>query len=108
MKNIFQNHNMINQYNGFYTSYNSYDRAMYNGYATTALCTDDMCTFLILNGNHIENYRKIASSWKDCVDYFFRKRNDWARYSTDGNTLLSKLSEKELETLHKDLLEKVA
>jgi len=66
-----------------YISYNYYDTDIY-GTVTTALVKGNMEQFFILNGNHMEEYKKLLHlGFTACFDYFKRNVN-----------LINKLSEK--------------
>lgn len=57
-------------YDGFYISYNDYDINIY-GDDTTALVLGQMQEFFILNGNHIEEYKKLnGEPFSKYLDYF--------------------------------------
>jgi hypothetical protein len=72
-------------YDGFYVSYNSYDRAIY-GDVTTALVLGQMQKFYILTGNHSEQYKELINKgFSKCLDYFKANINQAHRYS-DGYT----------------------
>ena len=56
---------------GCYISYNNHDLFVY-GCETTALVKDSgetFAKFLILNGNHVEEYKKLGT-YENCVEYF--------------------------------------
>ena len=62
---------------GFYISYNDRDKRIY-GDVTTALVDNDMTKFLILNGNHVNEYNKIIANngkYEDCIKYFLENSN---------------------------------
>jgi hypothetical protein len=64
--------NEIQQGNGFYISYNNQDvqDSMF-GCITTALVTDQMDRFYILNGDHRVDYRLIiALGYNECLNYY--------------------------------------
>lgn len=62
--------NTVTQGNGFYISFNAVDVADY-GDVTTALVTNGMGHFFILNGNHVAQYREImAEGLEACIAYF--------------------------------------
>jgi hypothetical protein len=65
--------------NGFYISYNNYDRSIY-GSDTTALVLEESTHFLILDGDHRSNLNK---PFESCLDYFH-----------DNARLLNKMSDK--------------
>lgn len=57
-------------YEGFYVSYNNYDRAIY-GDVTTALVLGQMQKFYILTGNHCEQYKELINQgFIRCLEYF--------------------------------------
>lgn len=69
------------EYEGFYISYNSYDAHIY-GSDTTALVLGQMQKFFILNGNHIENYKKIAKmGFFKCLEYFLENIEQTNKFS---------------------------
>lgn len=58
-------------YKGFYISYNDYDTDIY-GSDTTALVLGVGEEFFILNGNHVEEYRKLdGQPFSKYLDYFY-------------------------------------
>lgn len=72
------------QADGFYISYNSYDKDIY-GCDTTALVNNDMTKFLILNGNHMEEYKKLLRYGYDkCMEYFLKHQDLVNNYSDKG------------------------
>lgn len=71
--------NTVIERDGFYISYNNYDRDIYDT-DTTALVIGQMEYFYILKGNHIENYSKLFSLSK-CLDYFKNHVEQIAKYS---------------------------
>lgn len=81
-------HNYTRQYNGFYTSYNPVDIESY-GCATTALVTNDMQHFLILNGNHMEAYADIAEQGlEECLNYFAANKQAHSKFSDPINAMV--------------------
>lgn len=61
-------------YDGFYISYNNYDLDIY-GSDTTALVLGQMEEFLILNGNHIKEYKKLnGEPFSKYLDYFRKNK----------------------------------
>lgn len=74
----------------FYISYNDRDRHIY-GDVTTALVSENPIKFLILNGNHTEQYAKIISNggdYEDCVQYFRENESLKAKYSENWDEVL--------------------
>jgi hypothetical protein len=70
-------------YDGFYVSYNNYDRAIY-GDVTTALVLGQMQKFYILTGNHCEQYKELINQgFFKCFDYFKANINQVHRYSDE-------------------------
>ena len=70
-------------YDGFYISYNEKNKADY-GDVTTAIVVGQMEQFFVLNGDHREAYKKLASSGLNaCVGYF-----------KDNEDLINKYSDK--------------
>ena len=68
-------------YDGFYVSYNNYDRAIY-GDVTTALVLGQMQKFYILNGNHSEQYKElIGQGFFKCLEYFKANINQANQFS---------------------------
>jgi len=62
---------IVNETPEFYISFNECTRDY--GSITTALVLQDNTKFLILNGNHTENYNEIISNggtYTDCVKYY--------------------------------------
>ena len=69
-------------YDGFYISYNNYDLDIY-GSDTTALVLGQMEEFLILNGNHVENYRKLKDEpFSKYLDYFRKNKEHMNSFTT--------------------------
>lgn len=62
----------------FYISYNDRDAALY-GSDTTAIVTEQMDHFYILNGNHVDAYK--GKSLADCLDYFRANAHLKSKYS---------------------------
>ena len=59
-------------YDGFYISYNDYDVDIYES-DTTALVLGQMKEFFILDGNHIEEYKKLnGEPFSAYLDYFYK------------------------------------
>lgn len=57
-------------YDGFYVSYNNYDKHLY-GDVTTALVLGQMQKFFILTGNHTKQYNKLIQyGFEKCLDYY--------------------------------------
>lgn len=76
-------HNYTAQFDGFYISYNPVDvgENMY-GDVTTALVTNDMAHFYILNGNHMEAYRDIGEDgFEECLNYFIANAQAMNKHS---------------------------
>lgn len=70
------------EYDGFYVSYNDYDIDIY-GSATTALVLGQMQEFFILNGNHIDEYRKLEGSpFSKYLDYFYKNKDKINPFTT--------------------------
>lgn len=70
MMHYIPKHNMTMQFAGFYISYNPVDVTAY-GDVTTALVTDNMAHFLILNGNHVDEYEQCGPQGLEaCMRYF--------------------------------------
>ncbi|SHJ57609.1 hypothetical protein SAMN02745136_00432 [Anaerocolumna jejuensis DSM 15929] len=68
-------------YDGFYVSYNNYDRAIY-GDVTTALVLGQMQKFYILTGNHCEQYEELINQgFFRCLEYFKANINQAHNYS---------------------------
>lgn len=65
--------NTTYQKKGFYVSYNDRDRRIY-GSDTTALVVGDEKKFLILDGNHVEQYEAFGNNLEKCLEYF--KQNE--------------------------------
>lgn len=69
-------------YSGFYISYNDYDVDIY-GSTTTALVLGQMQEFFILNGNHIDEYRKLEGSpFSKYLDYFYKNKDKINPFTT--------------------------
>lgn len=69
-------------YNGFYISYNNHDVDIY-GSDTTALVLGQMEEFLILNGNHIEGYRKLSGlPFSEYLKYFRKNEKYMNQFTT--------------------------
>ena len=69
-------------YNGFYISYNNYDVDIY-GSDTTALVLGQMEEFLILNGDHIEGYRKLSGlPFSEYLNYFRKNEKYMNKFTT--------------------------
>lgn len=74
----------------FYISYNDRDRHIY-GDVTTALVSEKPVKFLILKGNHTEQYEQILSkggSYDDCVQYFRDNESLKAKYSENWDEVM--------------------
>lgn len=66
----------------FYVSYNAIDAADF-GDVTTALVYGQMSAFYVLNGNHLEEYKKlIPQGWEACFSYFKDHKDQW-NFSSD-------------------------
>lgn len=62
--------NFVDNYDGFYISYNAIDIGVYEC-DTTALVIGQMEKFYILNGDHRKDYARFAERGLDaCLDYF--------------------------------------
>lgn len=69
-------------YDGFYVSYNDYDVDVY-GSDTTALVLGQMQEFLILNGNHIKEYKKLnGEPFSKYLDYFRKNKKYMNLFTT--------------------------
>lgn len=69
-------------YNGFYISYNDYDVDIY-GSDTTALVLGQMEEFLILNGNHVDGYRKLSGlPFSKYLNYFRKNEKYMNKFTT--------------------------
>lgn len=69
----------------FYISFNSRDSYIY-GDVTTALVDKNQSKFLILNGNHTEQYNNIVSNgggYAECVEYFESHISMKSKFSDD-------------------------
>lgn len=60
---------IIKESKKYYISYNNKDISIY-GSSTTALYINETSQFLILNGNHVNNYDKLKSL-EECLAYFY-------------------------------------
>ena len=70
----------------FYISYNNTDTYIY-GCGTTALVKGNGENFLILNGNHTEQYNAIVNNggnYSECLKYYHNHINEKSKYSEDG------------------------
>lgn len=68
-------------YDGFYVSYNNYDKNIY-GDATTALVLGQMQKFYILNGNHCEEYKELINQgFSKCIEYYKKNIKQSNKYS---------------------------
>ena len=77
----------------FYISYNDRDTHIYGDVTTALVVTKkgQSPTFLILNGNHCEEYKKIianAGGYIACLDYFKNHHNQQSKYSENWNERL--------------------
>lgn len=71
-------------YNGFYVSYNDYDRVFYGG-VITALVLGQMEVFLILNGNHAMQYIGLEGKpFSAYYDYYISNKEYRNDYSSDA------------------------
>ncbi len=69
-------------YSGFYISYNNHDVDIY-GSDTTALVLGQMEEFLILNGNHVEEYRKLSGlPFSEYLNYFRKNEKYMNKFTT--------------------------
>lgn len=69
-------------YDGFCISYNDYDVDIY-GSDTTALVLGQMEEFLILNGNHVEEYRKLSGlPFSEYLNYFRKNEKYMNKFTT--------------------------
>ena len=68
----------------FHISYNDRDIKHYGG-VTTALYINETNQFLILNGDHTEDYNK-QKTFKDCLKYFYNNI-DQANNNSEHNKL---------------------
>lgn len=87
---IMTSNTITNQAPDFYISYNDRDSTIY-GSDTTALVSENPIKFLILNGNHTEQYGKIITrggTYDDCVQYFRDNENLKSKYSENWDELL--------------------
>lgn len=75
----------------YHISYNNRDVALY-GCSTTAIYINETSQFLILNGNHSENYNELESL-KDCLDYFY-KNIDQANPKSEHGTIFKIIEDK--------------
>lgn len=67
----------------FYVSYNDRDVSIY-GHDTTALVLEKPLKFLILNGNHSEEYKEIVAKgggYQECLAYFKENLDQKSKYS---------------------------
>ena len=74
----------------FYISYNDRDKHIY-GDVTTALVSYNPTKFLILYGNHTEQYNKIienGGNYENCVQYFRDNKSLKAKYSENWNEII--------------------
>ena len=82
---------IINTKDDFYISYNNRDSHIY-GCDTTALVLESPRTrFLILNGNHTEEYNEIINnggSYKSCVEYFNQNVDLKSKFSENSDEFL--------------------
>ncbi|MGG4105197.1 hypothetical protein AAXB25_14870 [Paenibacillus lautus] len=68
-------------YEGFYVSYNTYDRVYY-GSDTTALVLGQMQKFFILNGDHRKQYEEIVEQgFEKCLSYYKENIHKSNKYS---------------------------
>ena len=74
--------NVTTNFNGFYISYNNYDRAIH-GSDTTALVVGQMQHFYILNGDHRIPLIEAANNGglDACMDYFLAHIDQIGKYS---------------------------
>lgn len=80
--------NYIKQFEGFYISYNPVDVEAY-GDVTTALVTDDMTHFYILNGNHMHIYEELGpEGFERCLDYFAANEQAHNKHSDPINAMV--------------------
>lgn len=82
---VFVPNDIVADKGDFYISYNSYDTAIY-GDKTTALVLGNQVGFLILNGDHREQYKQIISSGgglDECLSYFRNNKALKSKYSDD-------------------------
>ena len=66
----------------YYISYNPLDVQSY-GDTTTALHINETSQFLILNGNHTEQYNN-CKDLKECLKYFYSKKEAFNKRSEHG------------------------
>lgn len=73
---------------GFYISYNNYDRSHY-GSDTTALVWGQMYYFLTLNGDHRKAYEPLTPlGFEACFAYFKENKQSWNKYTEPDNTMM--------------------
>lgn len=59
------------KYEGYYISYNNYDIDTYGSDTTALVLGLQMNKFFILNGNHIEQYKKLSTEgFNACLEYY--------------------------------------